>query len=288
VFARRASASALPGQLIDGDVRDRAALARAAKGVEAICHAAALVSVWRPQPAEFDAVNVTGLEHALEVCRTQNIPRFVYTSSFLALPPAGRLAPLTANDYQRTKVAARDVARRAADRGLPVVSLFPGVVYGPGPITEGNLVGRMIRDHLSGRLPGIIGGRCVWSFAYIDDVADAHVAALAKGTPGGEYPVGGENLPQIAAFEFLRQWRGTPLPRHVPFPLARALGYVEEAKARLLGSAPRLTAGTVEILRHDWPLDSRQGRETLGFGQTSLEAGLKATLDGLNSPDLRP
>ena len=47
VFARRASASGLPGKLVDGDVRDRSGLAHAAMGVDAICHAAALVSVWR-------------------------------------------------------------------------------------------------------------------------------------------------------------------------------------------------------------------------------------------------
>ena len=44
VFARAASRSGLPGRLIDGDVRDRAAIARAADGVDALCHAAALVS----------------------------------------------------------------------------------------------------------------------------------------------------------------------------------------------------------------------------------------------------
>src|SRR5262247_3988450 len=62
--------------------------------------------------------------------------RAVYTSSFLALPPADSPHALTANHYQRTKVAARDVARRAAKDGLPVVTLYPGVVYGPGPATE--------------------------------------------------------------------------------------------------------------------------------------------------------
>ena len=47
VFARTASRSGLPGAAVDGDVRDRAALERAAAGCDAISHSAALVSIWR-------------------------------------------------------------------------------------------------------------------------------------------------------------------------------------------------------------------------------------------------
>src|SRR6266550_1854222 len=46
VFARSASKSALPGIMIDADIRDAGAVERAASGCDAICHTAALVSVW--------------------------------------------------------------------------------------------------------------------------------------------------------------------------------------------------------------------------------------------------
>ena len=88
-------------------MRDRDAFVAAAAGCDALIHSAALVSVWRPNPRDFDDVNVGGLRHALEAVRTHGLQRIVYTSSFLALPPAGRDAPLVANDYQRTKAAAR-------------------------------------------------------------------------------------------------------------------------------------------------------------------------------------
>ena len=47
VFGRTASSSGLPGRLVDGDVRDRAAVLEAARGSDAIIHMAALVSIWR-------------------------------------------------------------------------------------------------------------------------------------------------------------------------------------------------------------------------------------------------
>src|SRR5438034_6885756 len=99
VFARSASKSALPGTMIDADIRDAAAVERAASGCDAICHTAALVSVWRPRRAEFDEVNVGGLQHMLDAARKLRIPRIVYTSSFMALPPTGTRAPIQANDY---------------------------------------------------------------------------------------------------------------------------------------------------------------------------------------------
>jgi NAD+-dependent farnesol dehydrogenase len=281
VFARRASASGLAGRLVDGDVRDTAAVARAAAGVDAICHTAALVSVWRRDPSEFDAVNVGGLQSALAAARARHIARVVYTSSFLALPPRDTPHPLTANHYQRTKVAARDVARRAAADGLPVVTLYPGVIYGPGAETEGNLLARLLRDHLAGRLPGLIGADRAWSFAYIDDVAEAHVRALAHAQPAAEYVVGGVNAPQIAPFEFLRRTRGTPLPRRIPYSVGLIGAALEELRAALLKRPPLVTRGTVEIFRHDWSLDSTAAIAALGLTLRPLEDGLERTLASL-------
>ena len=278
VFARAASRSGLPGQLIDGDVRDRAAVDRAADGADAICHAAALVSIWRARREDFDEVNVGGLANVIDVCHARGLGRLVYTSSFLALPPADYRAHGATNDYQRTKVAGLALARAAAARGVPIVSMLPGVIYGPGTATEGNLVGRLVHDHLAGRLPGIVGAGKVWSFAYVDDVAAAHVAALTKGEIGGEYALGGDNAPQMRLFELLRQLRGTALPRRIPFAIANAIGYVEEWRARLFGHPPLLTRGTVEIFRHDWPLDSSQSVRSLGYVITPLKDGLPRLL----------
>ena len=171
--------------------------------------------------------------------RIEQTSRIVVTSSFLALPPAGAPAPLEANGYQRSKVRAREVARAAAARGLPVVTIVPGVVYGPGPDSEGNLVGRLFRDHLAGRLPGIIGADRLWSFSYVGDVAEAHVRALESGEPGEEYIAGGENLPQMRAFELLRAARGTPLPRRIPGPLAQLVAAWEEKIAARTRPPPR-------------------------------------------------
>ena len=278
VFARRPGTDA---HVIAGDIRDTRAVTAAASDVDAICHTAALVAQWRRDPSEFDAINVGGLQSVLSAARERNVPRVVYTSSFLALPPADSPHALTANHYQRTKVAARDVARRAAAEGVPVVTLYPGVIYGPGPATEGDLVGRLMRDHLAGRLPAVIGPERLWSFTFIDDVADAHVAALTRPQPAREYIVGGVNAPQGAIYEFLRQARGRPLPRRMPALAATVAALANELYSSVMKRPPLLDRGVVEIFQHDWSLDSSPAEAELGLRLTPLEDGLARTLAAL-------
>jgi NAD+-dependent farnesol dehydrogenase len=282
VFARTATRAQLPGRAIDGDVRDTRQVAAAADGVDAICHTAALVAVWRRDASEFDAVNVGGLQSVLAAARTHRTPRIVYTSSFLALPPADSPQALTANDYQRTKVAARDVARRAAADGLPVVTLYPGVIYGPGPRTEGNVVARLMDDHRHHRLPGAIGPEHIWSFAFVDDVADAHVRALTHPQPQREYVLGGVNAPQQAIYEFLRDEDRRALPRRIPYLAATLAAVAMEAAAAFTDRAPLITRGVVEIFQHDWPLDSAIAQHDLGLRITPLADGFARTLSSLS------
>jgi farnesol dehydrogenase len=284
-FSRHASTSGVPGETFDGDVRDAAALSSAVGGCDAICHSAALVSVWRKRREDFDDINVGGLQRVLDVARTAGIARIVCTSSFLALPPTNAQTPGRWNDYQRTKVLADELASRAVADGAPLVRVYPGVIYGPGASTEGNLVGTMVADHLRGRLPGIVGPDRVWSYAWIDDVAKGHVAALERGQPGGRYLLGGENAPQLRVFEIVRELTGRPLPRRVPVWLATMMGAVEEFRAAVTGHPPLLTVGTVEVLTRDWAMDSTVAIRELGYRLMPLREGITRVVEQVRSTE---
>jgi farnesol dehydrogenase len=275
VFARTATRSGLPGILVDGDVRDDDALVEAGRRCEAACHSAALVSVWRRRPAEFDEINVGGLENMLRLVSRLRLARLVYTSSFLCLPPAGETAPLRLNDYQRTKVMADEIAERAVRAGAPIVRLYPGVMFGPGPATEGNLVGRLVADHLERRLAGIVGADRVWSYADVAQVARAHVTALERGRIGARYQVGGENAPQMRVFEAVRRLTGRALPRRIPAWAARLAARAEVWRATVTRRPARVTPGTVGILDRDWPLASDEAVADLGYEITPLEIGVE-------------
>ena len=284
--------AALPaGERFDGDVTDRDSVRRAAEGCQAVLHLAALVKVWVPERERFDEVNVGGLRNALEAAREAGA-RLVYTSSFIALGPAGprpadealvHPADRYRNDYERTKAVADGVARQAAAAGQDVVLLYPGVVYGPGERTDGNLVVQMLADHSAGRFPGIIGpGDRLWSYAFVEDVAAGHVAALEKGRRGERYLLAGENATLTELFEAWHAVSGVAPPRrHIPYAAASVLGRLLYLWAELTGQPPLLTHEVVGVFREHWAYASAKAEAELGYPRTPLFEGLRRTHEWL-------
>jgi farnesol dehydrogenase len=246
-----------------------------------------------PEREVFDAVNVGGLKNALAAAQAAGA-RLLYTSSFIALGPTGaqpadeslaRDGRGYRNDYERTKAIADGIAREAAAGGADVVILYPGVVYGPGDLTDGNLVVKMAADHMAGRFPGIVGpGDRVWSYAYVDDVAAGHAAALEKGGAGSRYILAGENVSMNGFFETLAAVAGTPPPRrHIPYAGAAALGYALYLWAELTGLPPQLTHEVVGVFREHWSYSSARAERELGYRPTPLAEGLRRTVAWLRA-----
>lgn len=268
---------------------DPAALERALEGCRQIVHLAALVRRWSRDPDEFERVNVRGLANLLEAASRRGIERILYTSSFLALGPTDgavhdedtpRRDLPAGNLYAASKRRADEVARRAAESGAPLITLYPGVLYGPGARTEGNLVGQAILRHLQGELPGLVGGGGRrWCFAYLEDVAAGHVAALEHARPGARYILGGENLSPREAFERLSAEAGVEPPRRpIPYWAATWAARWQVFRARCGGPLPEITPDEVEVYRHDWAYSSARAQADLGYAITPFACGLEATL----------
>lgn len=47
-------------------------------------------------------------------------------------------------EYERSKAAADKIALQAAADGVPIVVLYPGVIYGPGKLSSGNIVAQLV------------------------------------------------------------------------------------------------------------------------------------------------
>jgi nucleoside-diphosphate-sugar epimerase len=299
-----AGGSAFPAgvEVVAGDVTDPASLRQAMAGCEAVVHAAALVKIVAPAAA-FDRTNVGGLENVLAAAEAAGVGRFVYVSTFMALGPSeggpgGVLdegdaggpeaaAPGTAgggrvwiNHYERTKTLADRVARRAIAAGAPLVVAYPGVIYGPGEMTEGNLVVRHVLDLLHRRLPALLGSPARrWSYVYVDDVARGIGQALERGRPGSRYVLGGDNVTLGEFYAIVEELSGVPVPRRrLPDGLAKGLGAAQKAWARLRGGTPALTPDLVEVYRHDWAYSSARAAADLGYSFRRLREGIAGTL----------
>lgn len=276
-------------QVSVGDVSDRAALRSALQGVDEVIHTAGLAGRWVRDRRDFQRVNVEGLQNLLHTAEDAGVQRVVYTSSFLALGPSWNVNSHEGlrhrghycDAYEESKARALAWLRKEGLHGVPVIALLPGLIYGPGPRTDGNLVGGMIDQYLAGTFLGIIGnGKQRWSFAYIDNVVKAHLAALKKGKPGEEYLLGGDNRTLNDFFRILEDITHVRNPvRHLTFTQGKIAGVVELLRARAFGHSPRLTPEVVEISKHDWVYSSAKAIRDLDYQVSSLEEGLPKTVE---------
>ncbi|XP_019257206.1 PREDICTED: uncharacterized protein LOC109235516 isoform X2 [Nicotiana attenuata] len=240
-------------ELVFGDVTDYQSLLLACSGCHVIFHAAALVEPWLPDPSRFSSVNVGGLKNVLQAYKeTGTIEKIVYTSSFFALGSTdGYVADETqthsgkffCTEYEKSKVVADKVALDAASEGMTIVPVYPGVIYGPGKVTAGNVVARMIIERFNGRLPGYIGqANDRFSFSHVDDVVDGHIAAMDKGKPGERYLLTGENASFKEVFDIAAMITRTKKPLFgIPLLIIEAYGWISVLFSKLTGKLPLIS-----------------------------------------------
>lgn len=277
-------------KIFSGDVTNVHTIKHAMKGCKTVFHMASLVKTWVSNPLEYYQVNVKGFQNVMECAIEEGVTKFVYTSSFMALGPSSEKSNTEEtlhdpthlhNHYERTKYIADQLIPEYLEKGLPVITVYPCVIYGPGEITEGNLVVRIILDFLDRRIPGILGdGSKLWNYAFITDVVKGHLLAWERGKVGQKYILGGENVSMEAFFELLEELTGLNRPRrHIPFWVAKLSARWEESLASLLGKIPKHLPSTIEIYKHDWAYSSEKSERELGYTYIPLKDGLKRTLD---------
>jgi nucleoside-diphosphate-sugar epimerase len=278
VTVMQRSAAALGCAEVRGDVSslDDCEAAVTAAEPDAVVHLAARVSVvgeWD----DFRTANVVGTQNLLGASRRVGAQRFVYVSSpsvahegsSLAGEGAGPASPDTVRGhYSRSKALGEQAALAAADDGFAVVSVRPHLVWGPG---DTQLVGRIADRARSGRLAIVGSGAALIDTTYVDNAAEAIVAALDRAPEvSGRAFVVSNGEPRTVEEMLTRICRavGAPPPtRHVPFRVAFAAGSAIERVWARSGRTddPPMTSFLAEQLSTAHWFDQRETREALGW-----------------------
>lgn len=174
-------------EFIEGDIRDRAVMDRAVKGVTAIFHEAALGSVPRSveDPQTSHDVNVNGTLTVLESARAAGVKRIIFAASSSAYgdqeesPKHEAMVPMPISPYAASKVACEGYMRAyAACYGLETLSLRYFNVFGAYQDPEGPyaaVIPAFISRILRGQRPIVFGdGEQSRDFCYIDNVCKAN------------------------------------------------------------------------------------------------------------------
>lgn len=231
-------------------------------------------------------MNVGGLKNLLEaVKQTKTVEKIIYTSSFFALgsTDAGiadenqvHREKFFCTEYEKSKAAADKIALQAASDGIPLMAVYPGVIYGPGKLTSGNIVCHMIVERFNGRLPGYIGnGNDRFSFSHVDDVVEGHITAMEKGQPGNRYLLTGENASLTHVFDIAADITNTKRPSfNIPLWLVEVYGWLSVLFSRITGKLPLISPPVVCVLRHRWEYSCDKAKRELDYRPRSLRDGL--------------
>ncbi len=174
-----ASAAKLADQgytAVHGDLADAASIAEAARGVDAVIHAASPSDQNR---AAYDKAATRAIIDALR----GTAKRFVYTSGCLLYgatgdTPATEDSPLYPLDLVRFRQALEGEILAAAADGVHSIVIRPGWVYGNWGGTAMMMMYGSAKEHGAARY--VDDGKNRWTTVHADDLADLYLLALEK------------------------------------------------------------------------------------------------------------
>jgi nucleoside-diphosphate-sugar epimerase len=233
-------------------------MTQAVAGCEAVVHCAARVAPFARIEDYYD-VNVRGTDNLLGACEIAGIRKFVFTScagvvldrgDLNGVDEAQRMPARAPTPYLATKAIAERHVLAANAPDFATVALRPHLLWGPG---ESTLLPRLASLAKAGklRLFGEAGKKN--DSCYIDNAADAHVAALERLEPdaaiaGKAYFVTQGEPASIEGFvNGLLRAAGYPAEtRRLSTPLARVLASIAPLR-RAVGADPLVTGDLLAL-----------------------------------------
>jgi dihydroflavonol-4-reductase len=285
----------LPIETVRGDLLDEGgAVSEAIRGCELVFHCAAVTNMWAPADLVWK-VNVDGAKRIIDGCLEFGVKRLIHTGSASSYrfgtveSPGNETGPFPDQylgvPYMESKHRAGEILKDAVDnRGLDAVTIAPTFMLGDLDFrpSSGELTLQFIKRQLRYVSPG---GR---SFAYAKDVAAAMIAAVDRGEKGETYIAGGENLSYLDFFSKVAKVSGLAKPPKgvLPGSVIQLAGIAGSLAERVTGKPVALNRRLAKLALYGTYYDSQKAVRDLGMPQTSVEIGIKDTLDGLKSFDL--
>jgi 2-alkyl-3-oxoalkanoate reductase len=287
-------------EIVEGDLRDPAAVGRAVKDATIVYHCAAKVSDWG-RWRDFEEEAVTSTRNILAACMLVKVARLLHVSSISVYghpkpsPPAAlpggeakewkitEETPLGQgfwmwDHYPRAKLLAEEIARDYPDTTI----VRPSWLYGP---RDRITIPRVIPALLQQRAPIIGSGENYLNIIYAGDVAAGIIlAANHPDAKGQAYNLCSEGeVKQKDLLNALTDALSLPrVTKHVPYWLAIRYAFVLEAIAKLLrrSKPPTITRRAIYLIGRSTQYSTEKARVQLGWKpQVNIAEGVRRTLE---------
>jgi len=269
--------------LVKGDVTEKESMRAAMKGCDGVFHIAGWYKIGVRDKTPGVKINIDGTRNVLELMQELGIRKGVYTSTLaINSDTHGKLMDETyhftgkhLSEYDRTKAAAHHVADDFIKKGLPLVIVMPGLIYGPG---DTSMSGDSMRDYLRKKLP-MLPKQTAYSWAHVDDIVLGQWLAMEKGKPGETYIICGPSHTLQEAYNLSAHITGIPAPMFVPVAMLSFSSTIASVIEKVIPLPDLYSAETMRVTAgHTYLGNNSKAKRELGYNPRALEDGLTETL----------
>lgn len=262
---------------VDGDILDVISLEDAMQGVDAVIHAAAVVSFDPDKKKTLFKVNIEGTANVVNAALEANVRRFVYISSVAALGRTAKESKVTEEKkwtksrsnthYAISKYFAEMEVWRAMGEGMEVMILNPSTILGFGNWEHSSCeIFKTVYNEFPWYTEGVNG------FVDVEDVAKVTVALMSSQVSNERFIVSGENWSIRQLMNSIAGNFGKKKPSKNATPFLMKIAWrLEKLKSRFTGKKPLLTKQSARVAQSKTYFDNTKLLNTLpGFSFTPL------------------
>ena len=250
-------------------------------------HMAASTAQWKPQFAMQTRTNVEGTANVLSALRASQSERLVYTSSIttyglhnsIITEDTEQRAMQSGLNYAITKYKAEQLIKDAVRQNeMDAVIVSPCHIIGPWDTH--NWI-QLFEHTMAETLPGVppVSG----NFAWVSEVAKAHISAAERGQSGENYIFGG---PYASVLELVNEMQRqldmaiskralSPILLQAMVPFYRLQGFITKKE-------PTLTPDKVRLLLKSFEADDSKAQRELGYRHKTISEIVRETLAWIN------
>ena len=266
------------------------------KDVDYVIHSAALSSPWGKKKDFVDA-NIEGTKNIVNLALKYEIKRFIHISTpslyfkfkdHLNIKETDSIKAPHPSMYTATKYFAEKIIDQAFnERNLPVITLRPRGIFGPGDET---LLPRIIGLADKNKLSQIGNGENVVDITYVDNVSQAIVLALNAPEKflGEKYNITNGSPVKLWPFlnELLEKLGKNTAKKNVSYKVVSKAAHLLEIfhKTFKLKSEPKITRYTAGLLYFSQTLSIEKAkRELKYFPEISMEKATEKVITWWNN-----
>lgn len=267
--------SGLPVRFVEGDITQLDSLRQVFPAQpDAVFHIAANMNMWSLNNAMQTRVNVDGTKNMVKLALESDARRFILTSTAASFGshnlPISEGSPSYGGNswinYIRTKWLAEQEVYSGIKLGLDGVIICPSAILGPRDTHGWARLFFQIKD---GALKAIPPGTA--TFNHINDVAKAHISAVANGEPGSLYLLPGEVASFADMIKIMAEIMDVEIKaRIIPASLLKVMANAGNLVAKINKREPDLTPEMATVMSLKVIINSSKAECDLGYKKTPL------------------